>query len=62
VTFSLGPNLIARMEDHDLWMAFFPDPDGNSLALIQEAPHGYSPVADRPSTESSLASDAGTTC
>jgi methylmalonyl-CoA/ethylmalonyl-CoA epimerase len=47
VTFSLGPHLIARMDDHDLWMAFFLDPDGNSLALMQEAPKGYSPVADR---------------
>jgi methylmalonyl-CoA/ethylmalonyl-CoA epimerase len=59
VTFSLGPHLIARMDDHDLWMAFFLDPDGNSLALMQEAPKGYSPVAGRPSTESSLTSDAG---
>ena len=48
VTFSLGPHLIARMDDHDLWMAFFLDPDGNSLALMQEAPKGYSPVADCP--------------
>lgn len=62
VTFSLGPRLIARMDDHDLWMAFFGDPDGNSLALMQEAPKGYSPVADRPLTESSLASGGGTKC
>jgi methylmalonyl-CoA/ethylmalonyl-CoA epimerase len=55
VTFSEGPHLIARMDDHDLWMAFFLDPDGNSLALMQEAPEGYSPVADRPSSESSAA-------
>jgi predicted enzyme related to lactoylglutathione lyase len=31
------------MEDHDLWMAFFEDPDGNTLALMQEAPKSYVP-------------------
>jgi hypothetical protein len=31
------------MDDHDLWMAFFSDPDGNSLALMQEAPKGHVP-------------------
>jgi methylmalonyl-CoA/ethylmalonyl-CoA epimerase len=43
VTFLDPPHLIARMDDHDLWMAFFPDPDGNLLALMQEAPKGYAP-------------------
>jgi methylmalonyl-CoA/ethylmalonyl-CoA epimerase len=38
------PHLIARMDDHDLWMAFFSDPDGNTLALMQEAPKGYPPA------------------
>jgi methylmalonyl-CoA/ethylmalonyl-CoA epimerase len=40
--------LIAKMDDHDLWMAFFTDPDGHTLALMQEAPKGYAPpkVAD----------------
>jgi hypothetical protein len=33
------------MEDHDLWMAFFQDPDGHTLALMQEAPKGYAPAA-----------------
>lgn len=37
------PHLIARMPDHDLWMAFFADPDGHTLALMQEAPKGYVP-------------------
>ncbi len=37
------PHLIARMPDHDLWMAFFTDPDGHTLALMQEAPKGYVP-------------------
>lgn len=45
VTFTSKPHLIARMEDHDLWMAFFEDPDGNTLALMHEAPKGYSPAS-----------------
>ena len=28
-----------------LWMAFFRDPAGNTLALMQEAPRGYKPAA-----------------
>jgi methylmalonyl-CoA/ethylmalonyl-CoA epimerase len=30
------PHLIAKMPDHDLWMAFFRDPDKNLLALMSE--------------------------
>jgi methylmalonyl-CoA/ethylmalonyl-CoA epimerase len=30
------PHLVARMKDHDLWMAFFRDPDQNLLALMSE--------------------------
>jgi methylmalonyl-CoA/ethylmalonyl-CoA epimerase len=30
------PHLIARMPDHELWMTFFRDPDGNTLALMEE--------------------------
>ena len=30
------PRLIARMPDHDLWMAFFHDTEGNMLALMSE--------------------------
>lgn len=41
VTFSSKPHLIAKMDDHDLWMAFFTDPDGHTLALMQESPKGY---------------------
>lgn len=44
MAFSGRPHLIAPMEDHDLWMAFFADPDGHTLALMQEAPKGYSPL------------------
>ena len=43
VTFDGPPHLIAKMDDHDLWMAFFKDPDGHTLALMQEAPKGYVP-------------------
>ena len=41
VAFTSDPHLIAKMNDHDLWMAFFTDPDGHTLALMQEAPKGY---------------------
>jgi methylmalonyl-CoA/ethylmalonyl-CoA epimerase len=44
VIFSSKPHLIARMDDHDLWMAFFTDPDGHTLALMQEAPKGFVPA------------------
>jgi methylmalonyl-CoA/ethylmalonyl-CoA epimerase len=30
------PHLIARMPDHELWMAFFRDPDRNLLAIMEE--------------------------
>lgn len=33
------PGLIAEMEDHDLWMAFFEDSEGNQLALMSEVPN-----------------------
>jgi hypothetical protein len=29
---------------HDQWMAFFKDPDGHTLAVMQEAPKGYTPA------------------
>ena len=29
-------HLIARMPDHELWMTFFKDPNGNQLALMEE--------------------------
>jgi methylmalonyl-CoA/ethylmalonyl-CoA epimerase len=44
VVFTSPPHLIARMDDHDLWMAFFKDPDGHTLAVMQEAPKGYAPA------------------
>jgi hypothetical protein len=36
-------DIAARMDDHDLSMAFFNDPDSHTLALMQEAPKGYTP-------------------
>lgn len=30
------PHLLARMPDHDLWMTFFRDTEGNLLALMSE--------------------------
>jgi methylmalonyl-CoA/ethylmalonyl-CoA epimerase len=38
VVFLQPPHLIARMPDHDLWMAFLQDPDGNTLGLMSEQP------------------------
>lgn len=36
VTFESPPHLIAKMPDHDLWMAFFRDPDGHPIGLMCE--------------------------
>lgn len=36
VAFDRPPHLIAKMPDHDLWMAFFQDSEGNQLALMSE--------------------------
>ena len=36
VAFVDEPHLIAAMPDHDLWMTFFHDPDGHTLALMCE--------------------------
>ena len=30
------PHIIAKMPDHDLWMAFFLDSEGNTMALMAE--------------------------
>lgn len=38
VTFETVPHRVAEMPDHDLWMAFFRDPDSNLLALMSEIP------------------------
>jgi len=36
VPFIDSPHLVARMPDHELWMCFFRDPDGHTLALMSE--------------------------
>ena len=36
VEFVDEPHLIAKLPDHELWMAFFRDPDGNLLGLMSE--------------------------
>jgi methylmalonyl-CoA/ethylmalonyl-CoA epimerase len=36
LVFQDEPHLIAKMPDHELWMAFFRDPDGHLLALMAE--------------------------
>ena len=36
VAFEAKPHLIAKLPDHELWMAFFRDPDRNLLALMSE--------------------------
>jgi methylmalonyl-CoA/ethylmalonyl-CoA epimerase len=38
VPFIDAPHLVARMPDHELWMCFFRDPDGQTLALMCERP------------------------
>lgn len=36
VPFVTEPHLIARMPDHELWLADFSDSEGNTLALMSE--------------------------
>ena len=36
VSFRGAPHLIAKLPDHELWMAFFDDGEGNTLALMHE--------------------------
>ena len=38
VNFEEKPVLIARLKDHDLWLASFRDVDNNLLALMSEVP------------------------
>jgi methylmalonyl-CoA/ethylmalonyl-CoA epimerase len=38
VEFFSEPQCVARQADHELWMAFFSDLDGNTLALMSEVP------------------------
>lgn len=36
VEFAQEPHLVARMPDHELWLAFIKDPAGNLLGLMEE--------------------------
>jgi methylmalonyl-CoA/ethylmalonyl-CoA epimerase len=36
VEFQHAPQLVAKMPDHDLWLAFLKDPDGNVLGMTSE--------------------------
>ncbi|MFQ6615542.1 MAG: VOC family protein [Fidelibacterota bacterium] len=36
IVFKSDLHFVAKMEDHDLWMAFFHDSEGNTLALMAE--------------------------
>jgi len=36
VKFLADPHVVAKLPDHDLWMAFFHDSEGNALALMSE--------------------------
>ena len=36
VAFEVEPHRLAKMPDHELWMAFFRDPDRNLLAIMCE--------------------------
>ncbi len=36
VEFRKDPHLIARLPDREVWMAFFDDTEGNTLALLSE--------------------------
>ncbi len=38
VDFLQDPHLVAKMPDHDLWMAFLSDPDKNPIGLMCETP------------------------
>ena len=38
IEFTQKPHLVAKMPDHELWMAFFEDPSGNLLAIMSEIP------------------------
>ena len=40
VTVAEKPALVAKMPDHDLWLALLRDPEGNAFALMSEVPRG----------------------
>ena len=44
ITFEAEPEFVSRQSTFDLWIAFFRDPDENSLALMAEVPRGVNPL------------------
>ncbi len=42
VPFLQNPLCVAKMHDHDLWIAFLTDPDKNPIGLMSEVPHAAS--------------------
>ena len=38
IAFIQKPHLVAKMPDHDLWLAFLDDPDKNPIGLMCEMP------------------------
>lgn len=38
VDFERDPFMVARMADHEMWLAFFRDPENNVMALSSEKP------------------------
>jgi methylmalonyl-CoA/ethylmalonyl-CoA epimerase len=45
VEFLQKPHLVARMPEHDLWMAFLADPDQNPIGLMCEIQCDEAPAA-----------------
>lgn len=39
------PALTARLPDHELWLAFVRDPDGNLVGLMEERAHSSRPAS-----------------
>lgn len=44
VTFTEAPNFVANMGDQDLWLGFFQDTEGNTLAIRSLVPKGTKPA------------------
>jgi len=44
VEFVQKPHLVAKMADHDLWLAFLRDPDKQTIGLMCEMPRAAAPV------------------
>lgn len=39
VAFESEPHVVHRAPDHDLWIGFFRDSEGNPVAIMSEVPH-----------------------